>query len=179
MEDEMDQEGIEEESSSGKEKPKGGLLKNVIIGAVLLVVAVVVVFGFILPTFFGEPPSQDEGEQKTVAHVGELTEYGVEFKVEPITVSMKENRAGRTRVRNFIVDVTFETSDKGVIELSRRPGQIHNIIQREIERFEADMVIEPATKDSLQVRIQRQVNLRLPLDEKDKIRNTYISIITQ
>lgn len=176
MDEEMENEGMEDDISSGKGKSKGGKLKMMIIGGVLFVVAVVVVFGFILPMLGPPPEGEAESEEKQKEKI-DMTKYGIEFMVETVTVSMPKKQ--RNRVQNFIVDVVLETTKKGAVELGKRMAQIQNIIQREIQSRDVDQVILLKTQEDISDSIMIKVNKRLPLDEEDKVKSVVLKIITQ
>ncbi|MFC1732798.1 hypothetical protein ACFL6I_21055 [candidate division KSB1 bacterium] len=179
MEDELEQEGMEEEISPAKAKGKGSPLKMIIIVAGLLVVAVVLVFGFILPTFFADEGEAPEEMEQVEVIPPELTEYGVEYAVDPsITISVHDGR----RVRNLVVDVTFETSSAGVAELGKRTGLIQDTIVRSVKHYSSpfERILEQAIQDSIGYMIRNELNMRLPIrNPEEKILSVSINIITQ
>jgi len=177
MEDELDQEDMEEEIAPSKKKAgKGSPLKMIIILVVLLVVAVVLVFGVIMPMFVGDQVEEGEEPEEEVIDTRELTEYGEEFVVPTITISMRDDRG---RVRNIVVDVTFEITKKGLSELEKRSGLIKDKIIGVVKSFNFDVILTEASRDSMQTQIKREINRRLPLKQKDKIKSTVLSILTQ
>ncbi len=176
MEDELDQEGMEEEISPSKAGGKGSPMKMIIILVAVVVIGAVAAFG-ILTVFFPDETENGEAEQEEVVIAPELTEYGVEFPIDPtITISVKDER---NRVRNLVIDITFETSNSGAAELSRRLGQIRNVIVRTIRSFKFEVILDQVTQDSMVTIIQRELNMRLPLEPQDKIISTSLNIITQ
>ncbi|MCP4724348.1 MAG: flagellar basal body-associated FliL family protein [bacterium] len=175
MEDELEQEGMEDEvGEPSKSSKKGSPLKLIIIAVVLVVVAVVAVFGFIMPTFFGEPSEEEVVEEEPIDQV--RTEYGVEFVMVAQTISMWDET--KLRVRNLVVDVTFETTGGGVGELTKRTGQLDDIVAKIIRSYEFTTLLNPAFQDSLKKMITTEVNRHLP-DPENNVYQTFIRIVTQ
>ncbi len=176
MEDELEQEGMEDEvGEPSKSSKKGSPLKLIIIAVVLVVVAVVAVFGFIMPTFFGEPPEEEEVVEEPVDLV--RTDYGVEHVLEAQTISMWDET--KLRVRNLVVDVTFETNGGGAAELAKRTGQLDDIVAKIIRNHEFTTLLSPAFQDSLKKMITMEVNKHLPDPENNGVVQTFIRIVTQ
>jgi len=176
MEDELDQEGLEEEVTPSKGKGKGSPMKMIIIVVALLVIGSITAFG-VLTVFFPDEGTEEEEPQEEIVIPREMTEYGIEFALDPsVTMSVFDERG---RVRNLVLDLTFETSSSGATLLQTRIGQIREILTRTIRSFDFEQLLYQNVQDSIKTIIKNEMNVRLPLDSEEKIRSVSLNIVTQ
>ena len=175
MEDELGQEGLDEEG--GKPQPakaKGSPMKMIIIGGAFVVIAVVLVFFGPLSFILGEPP--EEGEEATVVTSEIDTDYGMEYLHPEVIHTMLDERG---RVKNLVINATFETSSGTVGLLTIRYGLITDIIQGEFSNFAFKKILDPTVQDTLKAKIRDKVNLFLPVDRDGMVKRVFLQIVTQ
>ncbi len=175
MEDELEQEGLDEEGGEPQPaKAKGSPMKMIIILGAFAVIAVVLVFFGPLSFILGEEP--EEGAEEVIVTSEIDTEYGMEYLHPEVIHTMLDERE---RVKNLVINATFETSSGLVAELTVRPGLITDIIQNEFSNFAFKQILNPSVQDTLKSRIRDNVNLHLPIDSDNMVKRVFLQIVTQ
>ncbi len=177
MEDELEDEGLGDEGGEPQpEKGKGGSpLKMIIILGAFVVIAVVLVFFGPLSFILGDAP--EEGEEVVVEISIADTEYGMEYIHPEVVHSMLDERG---RVKNLVINATFESVPSLIPELTRRAGLVTDVIKDELSKFAFKQILDPAVQDTLKIKIRDQMNIYyLETDSDNRVNRVFLQIITQ
>lgn len=173
MDDQVQESNIVESNIDSLKTEKSGKFKLIGITIILTAISVIAVYGYILPTFLDLNPEYNNNNSKIVE--SKPVEYGFELKLEPIVISMLDDRP---KVRHLMVNVTFELPNKNTNEITKRSGLVTDIIEKTIRSYKFANILTNEIEDEISLKITTKINSYLP-DKDNYIMNTYLHISGQ